>query len=229
MAWNASGTFSRIVTTVSPAVGLTTIDVADQNSYTADVTAGINACLAKNGENAATGDINLGSNQLKAVADGTLATDAATFGQLDDVGGPNVNSSDEFDFISNAATSIPASTWTAVPWNSASYATINEYGMYQCNANISIDSIDDGSFIGMSLYVDPLGVGSPAIRKSGPILFNQTGGTAALRLGMSAMIDLDPTDLVYIYVYHDSAGAKTMTANTAVNWFNGFRVIGTAG
>jgi len=84
MAWNASGTFNRIVTTVSPAVGGTTIDVADQNSYTADVTAGINACLAKNGENAATGDIDLGSNQLKAVADGTLATDAPNVGQVQD-------------------------------------------------------------------------------------------------------------------------------------------------
>jgi len=84
MAWNGSGTFSRIVTTVSPAVGGTTIDVADQNSYTADVTAGITACLAKNGENAATGDINLGSNQLKAVADGTLATDGVNVGQVQD-------------------------------------------------------------------------------------------------------------------------------------------------
>ena len=84
MAWNASGTFNRIVTTVSPAVGGTTIDVADQNTYTTDVTAGINACLAKNGENAATGDIDLGSNQLKAVADGTLVTDAPNVGQVQD-------------------------------------------------------------------------------------------------------------------------------------------------
>ena len=84
MAWNASGTYSRPVTTVSPAVGGTTIDVADQNTYTADVTAGINACLAKNGENAATGDIDLGSNQLKAVADGTLVTDAPNVGQVQD-------------------------------------------------------------------------------------------------------------------------------------------------
>ena len=82
MAWNGSGTYSRPVTTVSPATGGTTIDVADQNTYTADVAAGVNACLAKNGENAATGDINLGSNQLKAVADGTLATDGVNVGQV---------------------------------------------------------------------------------------------------------------------------------------------------
>ena len=82
MAWNGSGTFSRIVTTVSPAVSGTTIDVADQNNYTADVTAGINACLAKNGENAATGDLDVGSNKITALAAGTLVTDAANVGQV---------------------------------------------------------------------------------------------------------------------------------------------------
>jgi len=140
-----------------------------------------------------------------------------------------LGTSDEFDLHTNTTTSIPASTSTAVPFNSAAYATINEYGMYQCNANISIDSVDDGSYISISLYVDPLGVGSPAIRKSGPLVYNQTGGTTVLRIGMSAMIDLDPTDRVYVYTFHNSAGAKTITANTAVNWFNGFRVLGTAG
>ena len=84
MAWSGTGTFSRIVTTVSPATGGTTIDSADMNTYTTDTASGINACLAKNGENAATGDISLGSNQLKAVADGTLATDAPNVGQIQD-------------------------------------------------------------------------------------------------------------------------------------------------
>ena len=49
MAWNGSGTFSRISTSVSPAVTGTTIDSADMNTYTADVTSGINSALAKNG------------------------------------------------------------------------------------------------------------------------------------------------------------------------------------
>lgn len=86
MAWNGSGTFSRIVTTVSPAVSGTTIDVAEQNNYTADVTAGINACLAKNGENAATGDLDLGSNKITSMTDGTLATDAVNVQQLQSSG-----------------------------------------------------------------------------------------------------------------------------------------------
>ena len=228
MAWNA-GTFTRVSTSVSPAVGNTTIESSGMNTYTADVTAGINQCLNKDGSNAATGNLNAGSNKITALADGTAATDAATVGQLDDVGGANINSSDEFDFITSTATSITASTYTAVPFDGANYATANEFGMYQINANIGIDSVDDGSYVSLALYVDPLGVGSPAVRKIGPMVYNNTGGAAGLRVGMSAMIDLDPTDRVYVYAYHSSATAKTLTANNTLNWFNGFRVIGTSG
>jgi len=81
MAWNGSGTFSRITTSVSPAVGGTTIDVADQNSYTADTAAGINACVAKNGENTATGNMPMGGFKHTGVADGAALTDYASVGQ----------------------------------------------------------------------------------------------------------------------------------------------------
>jgi len=82
LAWNGSGTFNRITTSVTPAVGGTTIDVADQNTYTADVTAGINACLAKNGENAATDDLDMGGFKHENAANGSALTDYATLGQV---------------------------------------------------------------------------------------------------------------------------------------------------
>jgi len=81
MTWNGSGTFSRITTTVSPAVANTTIDVAGQNTYTADVTAGINACLAKNGENAATADLPMGGYNHTNVDDGTETSHYSSVGQ----------------------------------------------------------------------------------------------------------------------------------------------------
>jgi hypothetical protein len=84
MAWSGTGTFSRIVTTVSPATNGTTIDVADQNTYTADVTNGINACLAKNGENTPTSDLPMGGQKHTGVADGVAANDYAALGQLQD-------------------------------------------------------------------------------------------------------------------------------------------------
>jgi len=84
MTWNGSGTYNRLTTTVSPATANTTIDVADQNNYTADVATGINACLAKNGENAATGNLPMGGYKHTNVADGTAASDSVSLGQVQD-------------------------------------------------------------------------------------------------------------------------------------------------
>jgi len=47
-----------------------------------DMADGINSTLEKSGSNAATGNLNIGSNRLTAVADGTAKTDAATVNQI---------------------------------------------------------------------------------------------------------------------------------------------------
>jgi len=108
MAWNGSGTFNRITTTVSPAVGGTTIDVADQNTYTADVTAGINACLAKNGENAATANLDMGGFKHQNVNNGSALTDYATLGQVQRGAYNYANDSGSADVY--AVTPFPAPT-----------------------------------------------------------------------------------------------------------------------
>lgn len=131
MAWNGSGTFSRVSTSVSPAVTGTTIDSADMNTYTADVTAGINSALAKNGENAATGDLDIGANLITNLGDGVADDDAATVLQVNTVkaglfvnnanGEPTVSST-VFDSVATvtqgAWESVGASgathTWTAM-------------------------------------------------------------------------------------------------------------------
>ena len=130
MAWSA-GTFSRINTSVSPAVAGTTIDSAGMNTYTADVTAGINASLAKNGSNAATSDLDIGANLITNLADGVADDDAATVSQVKTVragvfvdnanGEPSVNST-VFDVVASVAQtaweSVGASgatnTWSAM-------------------------------------------------------------------------------------------------------------------
>lgn len=48
-----------------------------------DLATAINACLFRDGSNAATDDLDLGSNKITAVADGVAETDAATKGQMD--------------------------------------------------------------------------------------------------------------------------------------------------
>jgi len=231
MAWNGSGTYSRPVTTVSPATGGTTIDVADQNTYTADVAAGVNACLAKNGENAATANLQMGGFKHTGAADGVDADDYATVGQISDLTEAILGTSDEFDYTNTAGDSMTASTWTQVNWAGANYKLANESGMYQCNVNLSLDSTDDGSFLAVAIYIDPLAAGSPAVSKIGPLVQNNTGGASDLRTGISTIISVNATDRIYVYAYHDSALAKTLTVTAAPStlcWFNGFRVLGTS-
>ena len=60
------------------------IESGRHDSQDNDFTTGINTCLAKDGSNAATGNLNLGSFKLTTVANGTARTDAATLGQVQD-------------------------------------------------------------------------------------------------------------------------------------------------
>lgn len=85
MPWNGGGVFTRdngfqtgpSVWQLDKAGGIKI--VSDRHdTHDQDLAAGINACLAKNGENVATGNLNLGAfritNAGNAVADGDLAT-----------------------------------------------------------------------------------------------------------------------------------------------------------
>lgn len=119
MPWNGSGTFSRIVTSVSPATTGTTIDSVDQNTYTADVTTGINAALAKNGENAATGDLDIGGNKITNLDDGVADDDAATVAQVNAIGeGTFVNNANGAPNISDTSidlyTTLTVDTWESI-------------------------------------------------------------------------------------------------------------------
>ena len=71
MAWNGSGSFGRTNgvytgTTVWQQDAAADVDIeADRHdTHDQDLATGINACLAKNGENAMTGDLNMGSNDI---------------------------------------------------------------------------------------------------------------------------------------------------------------------
>ena len=60
----------------------TKILASRHDSHDQDFADGFNSTLEKSGSNAATGNLNIGSNRLTAVADGTAKTDAATVNQI---------------------------------------------------------------------------------------------------------------------------------------------------
>lgn len=89
MPWNGSGTYSRTDGTRS---GSTTwaqakaaavkIIAADHDTHDQDLATAINNCMTKDGQNAATADLDMGSNKLTALADGTTSGDALHYGQI---------------------------------------------------------------------------------------------------------------------------------------------------
>lgn len=89
MAWNGSGTYTQTDGTYSGAGicasqagdGDAVIRASEMDALLEDHAAAINACVAKNGENAMTGNLPMGGNKVTGLANGSASTDAAAYGQ----------------------------------------------------------------------------------------------------------------------------------------------------
>lgn len=81
MAWSGSGVFSRVYNWVSDANTGIDIEATRMDGEDDNLAAGINNCLAKDGQNSATGNLNLGGNRITNGANGTSAGDFATVAQ----------------------------------------------------------------------------------------------------------------------------------------------------
>lgn len=87
MGWSA-GTYTRTNGTYTGAVVWTSdsgagIDILANrhDTHDQDLASGINACLHKGGQNSPTANINWGGFKITGLANGSAATDAATYGQ----------------------------------------------------------------------------------------------------------------------------------------------------
>jgi len=81
MSYNGSGVFS-INSAGQPVVTGTTISSSTFNALTADLATGLTTALTKDGQSTPTANIKMGSFKITGLANGTLATDAAAFGQI---------------------------------------------------------------------------------------------------------------------------------------------------
>ena len=160
MAWNGSGTYSRPVTTVSPATGGTTIDVADQNTYTADVTAGVNACLAKNGENAATGNLDIGGYRIENIGNGVSPDDCAALGQVSSLIAEVAEGT--FSNNANGNPNVSDASFTVSSLTVATWAEIGPTGA--TNAWPALDDVPaDADWIEVKTYIKATNTGTSAI------------------------------------------------------------------
>lgn len=81
MAWSG-GTFTRANPTwASDAAGGTGIEPGRHDAQDNDFTTGINQCINKDGSNAMTGNLNLNTNKIVGLANGTADTDGVSLGQ----------------------------------------------------------------------------------------------------------------------------------------------------
>lgn len=81
MPFNGNGVFNPLITFIpdSPATA------EDQNSQDADIAAGLSNCMTRDGQAPATNNLSMGGFQLKELAAGTNASDAATISQLNSI------------------------------------------------------------------------------------------------------------------------------------------------
>lgn len=78
MPWNGSGTYNPPAAPNFPAVTGTTIEAAHYNTVVNDLATAITACMPRNGEAAATQNMNMGAKRITNLADPTADTDAVT-------------------------------------------------------------------------------------------------------------------------------------------------------
>lgn len=81
MPFNGSGTYNPPSAPTFPAVPNTTIESADYNNVVQDLATALSNCMTRDGQSPASANIPLGGFKITGLGNGTLATDAAAFGQ----------------------------------------------------------------------------------------------------------------------------------------------------
>lgn len=81
MPRNGSGTYNLPSNSWFPAVNGVTATSTDWNTTAQDIQAALTQSVSSDGQTAMTGNLPMGNNKITGLANGTAATDAATFGQ----------------------------------------------------------------------------------------------------------------------------------------------------
>lgn len=81
MSWNGSGVFNRLYNWVTDRDAGTPIDATKMDAEMDGFATGITACLAKNGENSPTANIDFGAYKITNLAVGSATADSARYGQ----------------------------------------------------------------------------------------------------------------------------------------------------
>ncbi len=129
---------------------------------------------------------------------------------------------------------IPATTLTKALYQSEHFDSDNAYdtststftvpanmgGAYQINAAVSVDDINDGSYVSITLYIDGADA-TPGFRRA----FSYVPANDKIAtIRFSNVIKLNAGQTVNIYVYHNSTG--TQSSEDYTQYFSMFRLGG---
>ena len=93
-------------------------------------------------------------------------------------------------------------------------------GAYQINAAVSVDDINDGTYVSITLYIDGAEASAGFYRR---FLYIPTNDRIAT-VNFSHVVSLNAGQTVNIYVYHNSIG--TQVSENYCNYFSMFRIGG---
>jgi hypothetical protein len=194
------------------------------NTYTADVTAGINSALAKNGENAATSDLDIGGNLITNLSDGVADDDAATVLQVNAIGdGKFVNNANGAPNISDTSIDIyvalAADTWESIgPTASGAthiWTALDSVpaGVDWVEVKIRADAADtSGTILGLNTWARATGssqaANTPQTRVAGMFIAGASGSLQVNSLNIAKI----PVDSSNRFDMHWSAVTSTPTS-----------------
>lgn len=209
MAWNGSGVYSRTNGT-NTGSALWAADRDDGTKITADrhdthdedIATAINNCLAKDGQNAMTGALDLNGQELVLDVDGDTSITADTDDQID----VKIAGADDFQFTANTFTALSGSTIDATPgtldvtdarFSIKDDADATKIAKFQASAittgtTRTITLPDADTTIPATFYTDPITTRGDIIRG------DASGNVERLALGAAdtALVS-DGTDIAY--------------------------------
>jgi len=170
------------------------IEAGRHDTQDDDFMNGINSCLNKDGSNAATGNLNIGSNRLTNVAAGTARTDAAQVGQVQD---------GSYIWLGTTAGTATAQTATATPAITA-YTAGQKFQMLVGAGLSSTGSVPTGHTIAIN------GLAAKQIVSADGLNSSPTAGTWVA----GALLEL-VYDGTYFRITNSAAGWQDYTVTTS--------------
>ncbi len=132
MSWDGSGNFTRALPTWAGDTGVANITRARHDTADNDLRDGINACLAKNGENSPSSSLPMNSQKHTGVANASARTEYAAAGQIQD---------DALNYVASDSGSADAYVIAPSPAITA-YTEGQRFGFTATNASTGASTIN---------------------------------------------------------------------------------------